>query len=71
MCIRDRIYVSGTAVQYFYGKVAAVFHKDLGRLLVWIAAVFQFVIFHHLTFLSFLFIILVSVFMLFRSVYAT
>ena len=58
-CVKriKKIYISGSAVKHLYGKVAAVLHKNAGRLLVRITTVFQFK-FIHIAPQLFLFIII-------------
>ena len=44
-CVQE-VDVAGAAVENGDGQVAAVVHVDLGRLLIGVAAVFQFKFFH-------------------------
>ena len=68
----EKVYVSGSAAEYFYGQFAAVCHIDARGLLVGVAAVFELEFFHFYSpFQAFLFMSLLSSAPVKRSVYLT
>ena len=68
----EKVYVSGSAAEYFYGQFAAVSHIDARGFLVGVAAVFELEFFHFYSpFQAFLFMSLLSSAPVTRSVYLT